>query len=100
MCLAAEGKTVENSKYVERLVRAYPAQFEAQVNRVSPVSPTSDADEILNELDKATNTPIGKAMMLALLLDEHLTGQNAKDAAARAQAAQLFEEVFNNLGAA
>ena len=91
---------MENNKYVERLAHAYPAQFEAQVNRVSPVSPTSDATEILNELDRATDTPMGKAMMLALLLDEHLSGQNANDASARVQAAQLFEETSNELGTA
>ena len=99
MCLATEGNAVENKEYVELLAYTYPAQFEVQVNRV-PVSPTSDAKEILKELDKATDTPMGKAMMLALLLDEHLSGQNADDAAARAQAAQLFEEIFANLGAA
>ena len=97
LCLAAEDNAVENKEYVERLAHAYPAQFKAQVNRVSPVSPTSEAEEILNELEKATDTPMGKAMMLALLLDEHFSGQNANDASTRAQAAQLFEEKFSEL---
>lgn len=54
----------------------------------------------MDGLGKVIDTPMGKAMMLALLLDEHLSGQNANDASERARAAHLFEEIFYELSTA
>lgn len=101
---------MKKGEYGMRLIRAYPAHFDAQINLARreareaafsrPVSPDAralEAKDMLVALANATDTPMGRAMMLGKILDQYESGERPDDDAARELATQQFEENFNEL---
>lgn len=88
-------------KYLSRLIRAYPTLAAAQLDRTpSAVSPAAGIEAVLNAFSKATAHPIGKAITLAVMLDQDDCGEHKLDPSTREKAAQLFEETFKELARA
>jgi len=92
---------VIKDKYLSRLIRAYPAQANAQLHRTPPaVEAAAGMQAVLNAFDDATDHPMGKAMTLAVMLDQDESGEHKLDPSTRERAAQLFEKIFVDLASA
>lgn len=84
-------------RHLSRLIRAYPAQAEAQLHRTPPVEAAACVEAVLTRFHDATDHPMGKAIMLAVMLDQDESGESQFDASTRERAARLFEEIFSDL---
>ena len=87
-------------RHLTRLIRAYPSLSEAQLHRAPPVEDPSSVEAVLAQFHEATADPIGKAMTLAVMLDQDECGESQLDAFTRERAARLFEEIFRDLASA
>lgn len=87
---------IKNSS-LDRLARAYPEAFKAEASRTKPLYEVSTIKSVLNHFHNATDSVMGKAIMLAVMLDQYDSGEAVVESAVRAHAAELFEEAFNNL---
>jgi len=84
-------------RYLTRLLHAYPAQTKAQLRRTQHVDGASSAEVVVSRFHDATADPIGKGIMLAVMLDQDECAESKLDAATRERAEQLFEEIFSDL---
>jgi hypothetical protein len=89
----------ENSA-LDRLARAYPQAFKAEASRTKPLYEVSSKTSVLNHFHNATDSVMGKAIMLAVMLDQYASDEAVVESAVREHAAELFEEAFNNLAGA
>lgn len=87
-------------RYLTQLIRAYPAQSKAQLDRTPADEGASSVDAVLARFHDATADPIGKAITLAIMLDQDECGESQFDASTRERAVQLFEEIFRDLASA
>lgn len=87
-------------RHLSRLIRAYPAHAEAQLHRTPPVEADTSVEAVLNRFQAATDHPMGKAITLAVMLDQDECGEHQLDPSTRERAAQLFEEIFRDLAGA
>lgn len=83
-----------------RLARAYPEAYKAEVGRTRPFYEVSSKKSVLNHFHNATNNTMGRAIMLAVMLDQFESGEVVVQTAARESAAEIFEEAFNELACA
>lgn len=85
-------------KYLSRLIRAHPAQAAAQLDRTPPApEAAAGMQSVLSAFDDATNNPMGKALTLAVMLDQDESEEHKLDPSTRDRAAQLFESIFVDL---
>lgn len=84
-------------RYLKRLIRAYPVQAKAQLDHVPQADGDASVEAVLARFHDATAAPIGKAIALAVMLDQDECGEHQLDAPTREKAAQLFEETFKDL---
>lgn len=61
-------------RHLSRLIHADPTQAEAQLHRTPPVETASNAEAVINRFREATDRPIGKAITLAVMLDQNECG--------------------------
>ena len=88
-------------KYLSWLIRAYPAQADAQLYRTPPaVDAAAGMEAVCTAFHDATDHPMGKAMTLAVMLDQDECGEHKLDLSTRERTAQLFEEIFRDLACA
>lgn len=88
-------------RYLGRLTRAFPAQAEAQLHRTPPaVDAAAGVEAALAAFDTATDHPMGKAITLAVMLDQDECGVHRLEPFTQERAAQLFEEIFRDLASA
>lgn len=85
---------------LDRLARTYPEAFKAEVGRAKPPYETSSETSVMNHFHNATNSVIGKAVLLAVMLDQYDSGEAVVEPAARRHAAELFEDALKNLASA
>lgn len=78
-------------------IRAYPAQAGAQLHRVPPAEAASSVEAVVDRFHDATADPMGKAIALAVMLDQDEYGESKMDAPTRQKAAELLEETFKDL---
>lgn len=86
-------------RHLSRLIRAYPTRAEAQLHRTPPVEAATSVEAVLSRF-QATDHPMGKAITLAVMLDQDECGEHQLDPSTRERAAQLFEEIFRDLASA
>jgi hypothetical protein len=91
---------VIKDRNLSRLLRAYPTQAETQLHRTPPVEAASNVEAVLSRFRELTDHPMGKAITLAVMLDQDECGERQLDPSTRDGAAQLFEEIFRNLASA
>ena len=87
-------------RHLSRLIRAYRTQAEAQLHRTPPVEAATSVDAVLSRFQDATDHPIGKAITLAVMLDQDECGEHLLDPSTQERAPQLFEEIFRDLASA
>lgn len=87
-------------RYLTRLIRAYPVQAKAQLHRVPPAEAASSVEAVVDRFHDATADPMGKAIALAVMLDQDECGESKMDAPTREKAAELFEATFKDLASA
>ena len=87
-------------RHLSRLIRACPTQAEAQLHRTPPVEAATSVEAVLSRFQEATDHPMGKAIALAVMLDQDECGKHQLDPSTRESAAQLFVEIFRDLGSA
>lgn len=80
-----------------RLAKAYPDAFKEEVSRAKPLYEVSSKKTVLNHMDDITKNPMGRAITLAVLLDQMDTGEFPTNAEGRQRAATAFEDAFNAL---
>lgn len=85
---------------LERLAKAYPDAFKAEASRTKPLYEVSSKTSVLNHFHNATDGAMGKAIMLAVMLDQYDSGEAVVEPAVRRSAAELFEDAFKNLASA
>ena len=85
------------NRYVTRLLRAYPAQSDAQLLRTRHVDAAAGAEAVLARFHDATADTIGKGIALAVMLDQDECGESPLDASTRGRAEQLIEDIFSYL---
>jgi hypothetical protein len=91
---------VIKDRHLTRLARAYPAQFEAQLRRTPSVEGATSEEAVLTRFLEATKHPMGKAITLAVLLDQDESGERQLDAPTRERTTQLLDEIFRDLASA
>lgn len=88
-------------KYLSRLIRAYPAQADAQLHRTPPaVEAAAGREAVLTAFHDATYHAMGKALALAVMLDQDECGEHKLDPSTKERAAQLYEDIFRDLACA
>lgn len=80
-----------------RLAFAHPDEFMAEAGRAKPLYEISNKKLVLNHLSDVTRNTMGRAIMLAVLLDQMTSGEMLVDPATHRRAVESFEEVFNIL---
>lgn len=80
-----------------RLAKAYPDAFNEEAGRAKPFYEVSCKKSVLNHMDDVTKNPMGRAITLAVLLDQMDSGEFPTNAKGRQRAAASFEEAFNAL---
>jgi hypothetical protein len=88
---------LERDRYLTQLILAYPKHAAARLLRVPRVEGNPNVDAVLARFQDATADPMGKAIALAVILDQAESGEIQFDVFARQKAAQLFEDTFKNL---
>lgn len=83
---------------LHRLAYAYPKAFAEEGYRAKPLYDVSSEKSVLNHLRDATKNPMGRAISLAVLLDQMDSGEFPTTPEVRQQAADAFENAFNELG--
>jgi hypothetical protein len=81
---------VIKDRHLTRLILAYPAQAEAQLRLVPPVEGAPNVEAVLAHFHEATADPMGKAIALAVMLDQDERGETQLDAPTREKAAHFF----------
>lgn len=84
-------------RYLTRVIRAYPDQSRTQLHEGPGIGDDSNADEVLARFLDATAAPIGKAIALAVMLDQDERGEIQMNESGRERALVLFEEIFKSL---
>ena len=77
-------------RYLTRLIRAYPAQAEAHLHRVPPAEAASSVEAVVDRFHDATADPLGKAIALAVMLDQDESGESKMDAPTRGEGSGAF----------
>ena len=91
------GNGLIKDRHLTRLIRAYPSQAEAQLHRVPPAEGASTVEAVLARFHDATAAPMGKAIALAVMLDQDERGETRLDAPTREKAMHFLEETFKKL---
>jgi hypothetical protein len=92
--------TNSKNSALDRLARAYPNAFKAEASRTKPFYEVSSKTSVMNHFHNATDSVMGKAIMLAVMLDQYNSGEADVEPSVRGHAAELFEEAFKNLAGA
>lgn len=75
-------------------------KVEPQLRHVRSTEGVSGVEAVLSCFRDTTDQPIGKAIMLAVMLDKDECGESRLDTSTRERAVQLFEEIFRDLASA
>lgn len=86
-----------NNTALYRLLKAYPDAVKAEMERPKPLYEVSTMNSILNHVNDMTKNVVGRAISLAVVLDQMDSGEMPTTPDVRQMAADAFERAFHEI---